>query len=57
MLYMLLIISSLHEARPMSVYKDLEACLDKKVIMVAAGQDAHCIRLEEPATTVRDLGQ
>ena len=54
---MLLIISSLHEARPMSVYKDLEACLDKKVIMVAAGQDAHCIRLEEPATTVRDLGQ
>lgn len=55
MMYMLLIITHLHEARPMSMYHDLEDCLTKKELMVKDGHDAHCFRLEEPASTVKDL--
>ena len=57
MMYILIIITHLHEARPHLIYHDLEACLDQKVIAVQKGLDAHCFRLDEPATTVKDLAQ
>ena len=57
MMYLLLIITHLHEARPMLIYTDLEDCLTKKEIMVKQGLDAHCFRLDEPATTVKDLAR
>ena len=55
MMYMLIIIAHLHEAKPSFIYTDLEDCLTKKEIMVKDGHDAHCFRLEEPASTVKDL--
>ena len=57
MMYMLIIIAHLNQAKPAFIYHDLEDCLTKKEIMVKQGLDAHCIRLDEPATTVKDLAQ
>lgn len=37
------------------IYRDLDTCLERKEQMVKQGWDAHCFRLEEPASTVKDL--
>ena len=54
MLYALIIIQALSPTQ-FYVYKDLEECLTQKELRVKQNQDAHCIRLEEPASTVQDL--
>ena len=56
MLYALIIISTIAQnPTQFYVYKDLEECLTQKDIEVKAKRDAHCVRLEEPASTVQDL--
>ena len=37
------------------MYKDLEDCLVQKEIAVKHKKDAHCVRWDEPATTVPNL--
>jgi hypothetical protein len=54
MLYALIIIHALQPTQ-FYIYKDLEECLTQKELRVKEHQDAHCIRLEEPASTVKDL--
>lgn len=56
MLYALIIIQALTgSVTKFYVYKDLEECLTQKEIRVKEHQDAHCIRLEEPSTIIKDL--
>ena len=58
MLYALIIISGIshiHSPTQFYVYKDLEECLTQKEREVKAQRDAHCVRLEEPATIIQDL--
>ena len=55
MLYALLVMSSLNNPAQFYIYKDLEDCLTQKEQLVKAKRDAHCVRLEEPATRVKDL--
>ena len=42
-------------AKMRSIFQDLDTCLTQKEELVKAGQDAHCFRLEEPPSTVKDL--
>ena len=42
-------------AKMRSIFTDLDACLTRKEELVKDGQDAHCFRLEEPPSTVKDL--
>ena len=53
----LLIVLNLSTQPSLFLFRDLEDCLTQKEFAVKNKKDAHCFRLDEPATTVKDLAQ
>lgn len=54
MMYLLIVIG-LSTQPSLFLFKDLDDCLTQKEFAVQHKKDAHCFRLEEPASTVQDL--
>lgn len=55
MFYVLIVLTTL---TPQFIpFRDLDECLAAKEQRVNKGIDAHCVRWDEPASTVKDLKQ